>query len=120
MSFKDGTRAGESVSVAMVTVRRPPPAPEPAPPPDPPVAPPPQQAQTATIEQTGADPPPEWDIRLRSCEARLDALRQNYLVLSSRIVECRDWIDVVSSPLYKRVWFVLCGWRWKHLGRWRR
>jgi len=58
VSFKDGTRLGESVSVAMVTVRHPPPAPEPAPPPDPPVAAPIQHAQTATIEHTGADPPP--------------------------------------------------------------
>lgn len=39
--------------------------------------------------------------------------------LHDRIIRLEEWADVISSPLYKRVWFVLCGWRWKTLGRWR-
>lgn len=72
-----------------------------------------QRIQRATLAQTGADPPP-----LASLQEEIRALRGNYESLARRLHQCEDWIDTVSSPLYKRLWFVLHGWRWKRLGRW--
>ncbi len=51
--------------------------------------------------------------------ARLFSVEQGQRHLAHRLHAVEEWIDVMSSPLWKRVWFVLCGWRWKHLGRWR-
>lgn len=53
-------------------------------------------------------------------EARLDSLELNNKELARRIHKLEDWQDVIgSSALLKRIWWVLCGWRWKHIGRWR-
>jgi hypothetical protein len=29
-----------------------------------------------------------------------------------------EYIDTVSSPLYKRVWWFCCGYRFRKVGRW--
>jgi hypothetical protein len=111
VSFKDGAKTGELVSVGLTTVRREPPPPEPVLP-EPPETQPTQEAQKATVEQTGADPPPE----IASLRLEVASLRANVVRLSAQITRCQDWIDVVSSPLLKRLWFVLRGYRWKRLG----
>ena len=46
--------------------------------------------------------------------------RQNYIAIAARVRACEKWIDTVSSPLWKRVLFVLRGYRWRRLGRWYR
>lgn len=51
--------------------------------------------------------------------AHLESLRANYVSLAARLRLCEEWIDTMSSPLWKRIWFVLQGYRWKRLGRWR-
>lgn len=38
--------------------------------------------------------------------------------LEARLHRQLEWIDTMSSPLYKRIWWWLCGWRWRTLGRW--
>ena len=55
---------------------------------------------------------------LGDLEADVRSLRIVTRALAARVHTCEEWIDVVSSPLWKRVWFVLSGWRWRHLGRW--
>lgn len=74
-------------------------------------------SRDATLAHTGADPPPGCPCADHA--ARLASLRTNYQSLAARLHRVEDWIDTVSSPLYKRLWFVACGFRWKRLGRWR-
>lgn len=113
----ESTRVSDVVvAVALQTVEPPPPPELPPVPPVPPPSPT-RAAADATVEQTGADPPPGCDPR--SLDARLRSLFVNQGVLAARLTRLEDWVDVVSSPLYKRVWFVLTGWRWARLGRWR-
>jgi len=57
--------------------------------------------------------------RLRNLETRADSLEVNRCELARRIREVEKWIDTVSSPLWKRLWWWLCGWRFRRLGRWR-
>jgi len=59
MAFKESSGIGDAGIVAFVDVTPDPPPPDPVLPPTPEDASPVQQAQSATIEQTGADPPPE-------------------------------------------------------------
>jgi hypothetical protein len=59
MAFKESSGIGDHGQVAFVDVTPDPPPPDPILPPPPEDASPVQQAQSATIEQTGADPPPE-------------------------------------------------------------
>ena len=50
--------------------------------------------------------------------AQLESLRANYVSLAARLRLCEEWIDTMSNPLWKRIWFVIQGYRWKRLGRW--
>jgi hypothetical protein len=50
-------------------------------------------------------------------DPEITALQQQVLTLRRAVQRHEEWIDLLSSPLYKRVWFVLRGWRWKRLGR---
>jgi len=49
-----------------------------------------------------------------------ESLRANLLALSARTRLCEKWIDRVESPLWKRVWFVMQGYRFHRLGVWYR
>ena len=44
--------------------------------------------------------------------------RANYLALAARVRRLEKWQDTIESPLWKRVLFVLQGYRWRRLGRW--
>lgn len=53
-------------------------------------------------------------------EHEIEVLKRQRIVLAERIHRLEEWVDVVSSPLWKRVWFFCCGWNWRTLGRWYR
>lgn len=46
--------------------------------------------------------------------------RLNYEALAKRVRRLEKWQDTVSSPLWKRAWFFLQGYRWRRLGVWYR
>ena len=96
-----------------------PPAPDPPAPELPPVPPPSptQAAQDATVEQTGADPPP-WAHDVESLALQLLSLRHTYVSLARRLHAAEEYIDTVSSPLYKRCWWWCCGYYFRKVGRW--
>lgn len=60
----------------------------------------------------------ETRLAVNNLDADVRSLRIVTRALAARVQRCEEWIDVVSSPLWKRAWFVLTGWRWRHLGRW--
>lgn len=50
-------------------------------------------------------------------DPQVTLLVEQMRALRRRVQLHEEWIDLMSSPLYKRLWFVLHGWRWKRLGR---
>lgn len=48
----------------------------------------------------------------------LESLRVNRQRDAQRIRALEAYVDTVSSPLWKRVWFVLQGFRFRRVGRW--
>ena len=50
--------------------------------------------------------------------ARLDSLNLNRVQQAARIRALENYVDTVSSPLYKRLWWVLQGYRFRRVGRW--
>lgn len=46
--------------------------------------------------------------------------RINYEALGARVRRLEKWVDTVESPLWKRVWFVMQGYRFRRLGVWYR
>lgn len=119
MATTERIPVSDAAAVAVAEVVRPRPDP-PAPPLVPPVDPPSptQAAQQATLAQTGADPPPAWTHDLDSLALQVLTLRHNYLALARRLHAAEEYIDTVSSPLYKRLWWVCCGYRFRTVGRW--
>lgn len=61
----------------------------------------------------------ETRAALADLEAEARSLRIVTRALAERVQRTEEWIDVVSSPVWRRIGFVLAGWRWRHLGRWR-
>lgn len=116
MGLSERLKIADAAAVGVHDVVPEAPPPEPVLPPPPEAPTPTQAAQTATVEQTGADPPPACPCD--AVAAELTALRHNYRALAARVHRTENWIDTVSSPLYKRLWFVVCGYRWRRLGRW--
>ncbi len=57
---------------------------------------------------------------LLQIEARLASLEANRLRDAARIHALEEYVDTVSSPIWKRLWWVLCGYRFRRVGRWRR
>lgn len=55
-----------------------------------------------------------------SDETEIEVLKTNVATLRRQVHELNEWRDVVSSPLWKRLWFVVCGWNFRKLGRWYR
>jgi len=51
-------------------------------------------------------------------KTELASFIKNYKRETRYTRECQDWIDTFSSPILKRIWFWLKGYRWKRLGRW--
>lgn len=52
-------------------------------------------------------------------QVQIDVLRKELYRYADRMVLLEKWVDTFSSPLYKRLWFFLRGYRWRTLGRWR-
>lgn len=50
---------------------------------------------------------------------QIDVLHGELYRYADRVRQLEKWVDTFSSPLYKRIWFWLRGWRWRALGRWR-
>lgn len=55
---------------------------------------------------------------LRTLEAEIACLHTNRRQLAARVRRLEEWVETVSAPVYKRLWWWLCGYRWKTLGRW--
>ena len=53
-------------------------------------------------------------------EREIELLKKQRAALAGRVRTLEKMEDVRQSPLWKRVWFFLCGWRWNRLGRWYR
>lgn len=53
-------------------------------------------------------------------EHEIEVLKRQVKELRRLTQRQGEWIDVVSSPIYKRIWFFVCGWNWSSLGRWYR
>jgi hypothetical protein len=58
--------------------------------------------------------------RFVNLEARVSCLEQQNIVLAARIRTLEKYVDTVSSPLYKRLFWVLQGYRFRQVGRWYR
>lgn len=55
-----------------------------------------------------------------NAERELECLKHRYRLLGERIVAVEDWVDTISSPMWKRAIFVLQGFRFRQLGVWYR
>ena len=53
-------------------------------------------------------------------EQEIAVLKRQVQSLRIEVRHLTEWQDVLISPLWKRVWFWVCGYRWKRLGRWYR
>lgn len=60
------------------------------------------------------------DLRseIEGLKAEIESLKDNRINMAKRIRELEEYVDTVSSPMWKRIWFVLQGWRFRRLGRW--
>lgn len=61
----------------------------------------------------------ELAARITALELQIDVLKHELYSYVDRTVRLEEWVDTISSPLYKRIVFWLHGWRWRTLGRWR-
>lgn len=118
MAAIEKVTVSDFAQVELTTVVPDAPPPEPTPPATPPDATPVEQARDATVEQTGADPPPGCALRCDDLSLRLTSLRLNFQHLAKRVRAVEEYVDTVSSPLHKRVWWWLCGYRFRSVGRW--
>lgn len=48
----------------------------------------------------------------------IDVLKRQVTSLRRQVQALIEWQDTVSSPLYKRLWWWLCGYRFRTVGRW--
>lgn len=51
-------------------------------------------------------------------EHEIDVLKRQVMSLRRQAQRHEEYIDTVSSPLFKRLLFVLQGYRWNRLGTW--
>lgn len=118
MGAADKVQTTDFAAVTVETVESPPAPPISIPLPEPPDTTPTEQARDATVEQTGADPPPGCTLRCDDLSARLTSARLNYQHLAKRVRALEEYVDTVSSPLHRRVWWWVCGYRFRTVGRW--
>lgn len=50
--------------------------------------------------------------------ARIESLEVNRRMQATRIRELEEYVDTVSSPLWKRLIWVVQGYRFRRVGRW--
>lgn len=55
---------------------------------------------------------------LESLKSEIESLKANRINLAQRVRELEKYVDTVSSPMWKRIWFVIQGYRFRQLGRW--
>lgn len=55
---------------------------------------------------------------IEGLKAEINSLKANRIAMGKRVRHLEKYIDTVSSPLWKRIWFVIQGWRFRQLGRW--
>lgn len=53
-------------------------------------------------------------------EHEIDVLKRQVLALRRQVHALEEWMDTVNSPLWKRIWWWLHGYRFYRLGRWRK
>ena len=53
-------------------------------------------------------------------ETEIECLKRQRIAECARIRRLEKHIDTVSSPLWKRLWFVVQGYRFRQLGVWYR
>jgi hypothetical protein len=58
--------------------------------------------------------------RLTDLEAEVRYLKRQRIELARRIRVLEKYLDTVSSPLYKRLFWALLGYRFRRVGRWYR
>lgn len=54
-----------------------------------------------------------------SVEQRLDVLERQVRSLRVQAQQMDEWVDTLASPPWKKFWWLMQGWRWYRLGRWR-
>lgn len=52
-------------------------------------------------------------------EARIQCLERQMKQQRQLTRDLLAWVDTMSSPILKRVWWTLCGFRFRRVGRWR-
>jgi len=53
--------------------------------------------------------------------AEVECLKKNRISDARRISLLEKWVDIIgSTPLWKRIWFVMQGYRFRRLGVWYR
>lgn len=55
---------------------------------------------------------------LESLRAEIESLKANRVTQAAAIRELQEYVDTVSSPLWKRWLWVLQGYRFRRVGRW--
>ena len=50
--------------------------------------------------------------------SKVDVLERQVKSLRRQMGQLIEWQDTVSSPLYKRIWWFLCGYKFGSVGRW--
>lgn len=53
-------------------------------------------------------------------DPEIEALKANRVRDAARIRHLEKYVDTVSSPMWKRIWFVIQGYRFRRLGVWYR
>lgn len=59
-------------------------------------------------------------MTLEGLAAEVESLRANQRRDAARIHALEEYVDTVSSALYKRLWWTLQGYRFRRVGRWYR
>lgn len=57
-------------------------------------------------------------MTMEELRVRIESLEVNRMRDAQRIRALEKYMDTVSSPLYKRLWWVLRGYRFRQVGRW--
>ena len=59
-------------------------------------------------------------MEIDSLRAEIESLNVRYAELARRLREVEEYVDVVTSPVWKRALWWLQGWHFDRVGRWRK
>lgn len=51
--------------------------------------------------------------------AQVDLLLAQVKSLRQQVQRNEEWLDTIASPWWKKCWWLLQGYRWYRVGRWR-